>query len=325
MNYDFSKLEAFLAKQPHLGIPSIELAVAHHGNVAFRGSFGFSDEEGKRPASPSDLYWIFSASKVITCVAAMRLWEEGKIALCDPVSKYIPEFASLTVKEADGTLRPAQKTMTVEHLFTMTVGMTYDFGTPAIREAFEKTPTTLGIVRAMAKDPLFAEPGEHFRYSLCHDVLAAVVEVASGMRFSEYLEKNVFAPLGIKEMGFRPSEEQAARLAAMYTAVNGFPKAVSRTNYNNYAFTPDYDSGGAGLFASVDEYIKILTALSLGGTAKNGYRLLRPETVRMMGEGRLPESAQKDFFADRLYGYSWGLCGRAHVNPDFSNGRSAKG
>ena len=255
----------------------------------------------------------------------MRLVEEGRIALSDPVSKYIPEYASLTVRGADGTLRPAKKTMTVEHLFTMSGGMTYDCGTPAIREAMEKSPSTLGIVRAMAKDPLFAEPGEHFRYSLCHDVLAAVVEVAAGMRFSEYLEKTVFAPLGVKDMGFRPSEEQAARFCAMYTAVNGFPRAVEREGINNYAFTPDYDSGGAGLFASVDEYIKILSALSLGGTAKNGYRLLRPETVKMLGEGRLSESAQRDFLPDRLYGYSWGLCGRAHVNPAFSNAKSAKG
>ena len=74
MSYNFSNLEQFLQKQPQCGIPNLELAVAHHGDVVYRRSFGCSDTEGKRPASPNDLYWIFSASKVITCVAAMRLW-----------------------------------------------------------------------------------------------------------------------------------------------------------------------------------------------------------------------------------------------------------
>ena len=152
-------------------------------------------------------------------------------------------------------------------------------------------------------------------YSLCHDVLGAVVEVASGMPFSEYLQKTIFDPLEMKDIGFRPTREQRARMSALYLqeGAASSPKLVPTENI--YALSDEYESGGAGLFSSVDDYAKLLSALSLGGTAKNGYRLLKPETVAMMGENRLSEKARNDFVTTRLYGYGWGLCGRAHMDP----------
>ena len=118
----------------------------------------------------------------------MQLIEQGKIALDDPVSKYIPEFADLKIREKkDGVISITDATvpMTIEHLFTMTGGMNYNLGAAPIKEAIESNnATTLGIVRAMADIPLDFEPGAKYQYSLCHDVLGAVIEVASGMRFS---------------------------------------------------------------------------------------------------------------------------------------------
>ena len=310
---NFSNLDTLLEDMPARGIPACELAVSKDGEVVFHKCVGYSDSANTTPATKDDIFWIFSATKVITCIAAMRLVESGVISLDDPVSKYIPEYAHMMIKRSDGSLTPAQNTMTILHLFTMTGGMTYDFKSPNIINAEDKS--TLGIVRAMAKDPLIFEPGTHYRYRLCHDVLAAIVEVVSGMRYSEYLEKNIFKPLGIKDMGFRPNEEQKARFTAMYSYRSGLGKAVETAVNNPYRLSDDYDSGGAGLFATVSEYIKIISVIACGGTTPDGYVLLRPESIAMMQKNMLCDDALDNFVTTRLFGYGWGLCGRVHCDP----------
>ncbi|MBQ8141468.1 MAG: beta-lactamase family protein [Clostridia bacterium] len=314
----FSKLDELMEAMTSRGIPACDLAVTKDGKSIYRKMVGFSDSKGTKPVSENDLYWIFSASKVITCIAALRLIERGLISVDDPVSKYIPEYAELKVKAKGGVIVPASNVMTIEHLFTMTGGMSYVINTENILYAIEHNPSTLGVVKAMAKDPLLFEPGTRYKYSLCHDVLAAVVEVASGMKFSEYLKKNIFEPLGIKDMGFRPSEEQLTRFSAMYTYRNGLGEAIEKKIENKYALIPEYDSGGAGLFCSVDEYMKIITAVACGGRAENGYELLKPETVKMMTLNRQCDAALDDFAGARYFGYGWGLCCRTHMNPTLS-------
>ena len=324
---DFSRLDAVMEDMVNRGVPGCELAVSYKGETVYRKSVGFADHGRTRPASADDIYWIYSCSKVITCVAAMRLVESGVIKLDDPVSKYIPEFASLSIKDKKtGVISPATKVMTVRHLFTMTGGMDYNFKAEAIDRAIkEEGSNTMSIVRAMAKEPLHFEPGEDYKYSLCHDVLAAVVEVASGIRFSEYLEKNIFEPLGIKDMGFRPNEEQKSRMCAQYAYLNGTNVAVPRETANPYAFSYDYDSGGAGLFSTVDEYMKIITLLANGGVTKDGYVLLRPESIEMMGKNLLNDKGRNTFCSGRLYGYGWGLCGRNHMDPTVSFSKASVG
>ncbi len=310
---NFSKLDLFMEDMPKRGYPKCELAIAKDGEVIYRKTVIAPDAPAN--ADQRDIYWIFSATKVITCIAAMRLVEQGLISLDDPVSKYIPEFADLTVLQKDGDPKPAETVMTIEHLFTMTGGLSYNFNTPEIQEARDHEPSTIGIVRAMAKSPLSFEPGTHYLYSLCHDVLAAVVEIVSGMKFSEYLDTYIFRPLGIIDMGFHPNDAQKERFTEMYTYKNGTGKAIRRSTYNAYSFTNEYDSGGAGLFATVDEYIKIISVIANGGTTKDGYTILKPETIAMMGENHLCDDAINDFANSRLNGYGWGLCGRAHMDP----------
>lgn len=321
---DFSKLDQYLEEMPQRGIPACELAVTRDGEQIYRKSVGFSDFEGKRPTSEKDLYWIFSASKVITCTAAMRLVEEGKLSLADPVSKFVPEFAQIKVRRADGSVTPAENIITVEHLFTMSGGMTYELDHKAI--AAEPDISAEGFARFMASTPLVFEPGTHYKYSLCHDVLAVLVELVSGMRFSEYLKKYIFEPLGVKDMGFFPNEEQRERLSANYRYKNGTASVEPHEIKDcPFAFSGAFESGGAGLFASVDDYMKIITAIACGGTAKNGYRLLKPETIKMMQKNLLCDDALNDFVKTRLYGYGWGLCGRVHMNPVMSGSKTPVG
>lgn len=319
----FDSLDKYVDSLSLAGIPACELIITHKGTPVYHKCAGYSDSKGTVKASERDLYWLFSATKVVTCIAAIRLVEEGKISLDDPVSKYIPEYADITVKSEGGVITPAKEPMRIVHLFTMTGGMTYDKDPEGLELCTDLS--TLGVIRAMAKHPLIFEPGTRYCYSLCHDVLAGVIEVASGMSFGEYLRKNIFDPLGIVDMGFFPTEEQKKRFSDMYTykAIEG--KSISKPISNSFIITPEYESGGAGLFGSASEYIKIISAISLGGTAQNGYRLLGEESVKMMQKNYLCDEALKDFCQPKNLGYGWGLCGRVHMNPTLSHSLSPVG
>lgn len=315
MNTD--KLNRFLDEMPLRGLPGCDLSVTRNGREVYRRTVGYSDAEMKRPVDRDTLWWIFSASKVITCTAAMRLVEEGRLKLSDKVSDYLPAFGTLTVRQADGTVVPATEPMRIVHLFTMTGGMDYDLNAPEINDAIAAGHTdTLRLCSAMANRPLWFEPGTHYRYSLCHDVLAAVIEVVTEMKFSDYLRELMFEPLGMTDTGFHPSSEQLPRFAQAfaYNNADGSIKPIAIGN-GRFALTPEYESGGAGLFTKVDDYIKVVTTLACDGTAPNGYVLLKPETIAEMEVNRLCPAAWKDFVERRLFGYGWGLCGRVHVNP----------
>ena len=312
---------------PLRGLPGCDLSVTRNGREVYRRTVGYSDAEMKRPVDRDTLWWIFSATKVITCTAAMRLVEEGRLKLTDKVSDYLPAFGSLTVRQKDGTIVPATEPMRIVHLFTMTGGMDYDLNAPEITNAIAAGHTdTVSLCSAMASRPLWFEPGTHYQYSLCHDVLAAVVEVITEMKFSDYLRELMFEPLGMTDTGFRPTAEQLPRFAQAfeYNNADGSIKPIAIGN-GRYALTPDYDSGGAGLFTKVDDYIKVVTTLACDGTSPDGYTLLRPETIAEMEVNRLCPAAWKDYVNHKLFGYGWGLCGRVHVNPVRSLSRSSIG
>ena len=326
---NFQKLNNLIASLPSRGFPACDISVAQNGVEVFRASAGYADAAKTRPVSANDLYWVFSISKIATCIAAMRLVEEGKIDLYAPVSDYLPSYKDLTVKHRDGSIQPAKNAMTVLHLFTMTGGLDYDANKGTLKDFRAANPhmTTREFVDELAKQPLNFEPGTHYSYSLCHDVLAAVVEEVSGMRFADYMQKYIFDPLEMKDTHYHIPEEKCERLSAIYQYRHGLYRAEYLPDYHTpiYRYSDRYDSGGAGLVTSVDDYMKLLTALACGGTSPNGYRVLNPDVVAMLGNGYLPDDVRPDFNPTRLYGYSWGLCGRAHVEPHISNARSAKG
>lgn len=324
---NFSKLEALIDSMPKRGIPFFDLRVTRNGKTVYSHAVGYSDAAKNVPIDDSALYWLYSTTKVFTCTAAMRLVEEGKLHLDDPVSKYIPSFAELTVRQVDGSVAPAKTVMTVKHLFTMTGGIGPEHQTaPVIKEACAVPgATTLDVVSVFPKVPLYFEPGTHYRYGFCHDTLAAVVEVASGVRFSDYVKQIILDPLGMTDTGFRPTEEQKKRFAATYRYDNSTGTSQVIPTVNGFILTPEYDSGGAGIFSCAKDYIKFVTALACNGVAENGYRLLRPETIAQMEVNHLNPDALRDFVVGRLHGYGWGLCGRVHINPDFSLSKSSVG
>jgi CubicO group peptidase (beta-lactamase class C family) len=254
---------------------------------------------------------MYSATKPMTVVAAMRLVEEGKLALDDEVAKYIPTFANSTLQGG----APTKNKMTVRQLFTMSAGLSYHVGgepyKSLIAQAGEKA-TTLEIFNSLAKAPLLFEPGERFEYSLCHDVLAAVVEVASGKRFAEYMREVIFQPLGMSNSGFHMEKEEP--LAPCYFVDEKGIVGMSSVNF--LVFTDNYDSGGAGAISCVDDYVKFGKTLACGGVGENGYRLLQEDTLKQIyTAGQKSLRMQNTFTCVQGEDYGYGLGVRVRKTP----------
>ena len=319
MMMTLSQFDQFMEEMPERGIPECDIAVTLNGELVYSKAVGRDDPE-------RNVSYVCSISKITTCVAALRLIEEGKLSLDDPVAKYLPAYGHLLVKEKDGSVRPARNGMTVRHLFTMTGGLNYSLNyAPILRACAIPGAGTVDVVNSFVQSPLDFEPGARFQYSLCHDVLAAVVEIACGRRFADYVQETIFDPLGMADSGYHLPEELNARMTRQYQYVNGIHRSREVMPANKYILTPDYDSGGAGLYTTTPDQLKLLTALALGGTARNGYRLLNEETVRACEVGQLSDEQILSFWPARLYGYNWGLCGRVHTRPVISGSLSPVG
>ena len=325
---DFSKLDTFLSQMESRGIPACDLTVIVEGRPVYRGIYGYADEAKTRPASDRDMYYLYSLSKVATCTGALRALERGFIHLDDPVGDYLPAYRHLMVKRPDGSVTPAEKTMTVRHLFSMSGGLDYDMRTPAINHVRECGPSnTVATVALFTEKPLLFEPGTSYEYSLCHDVLAAVVEVATGVRFADYQRQEIFEPLGMTDTTYHPTEEQLARLSELwrYDERTYTSHTEDRNSVRLFCLGHDYDSGGAGIVSTASSYERLIAALSNGGTSSDGYQVLRPETIKLLAENQLCPEGLAKFAAGRFGGYGFGLCCRTHLRPEVSLSPSSVG
>ena len=314
---NFQELTEFLdGVEKAFGVPACDCILAKDGEILYRhraGSLKNSGETGK------ETYWLYSATKIATCTAAMQLMERGRLGLDDPVGKYLPEFEALRVRRTDGSIYLAGRKMTVLHLMTITGGLDYDLSRPGLRAALalpERERTTQRIVRALSEDPLLFEPGTRFRYSFCHDVLGAVIEVAAGQRLCDYMREFIFAPLGMEDTTFHPNPRQRARMVKQYAHSDDRGTLTDWNQDNEWRFGDEYDSGGAGLMSTVEDYIRLLSALSLGGALPGGERILRSESVKKMATPRLEGVALEDFWnrSAAMKGYNYGLGVRVLVD-----------
>lgn len=330
MNFD--RLREHLDEMVADGVPGNDCIVTRDHEVLFRHRAGFADKEAGRPISGDELYLMWSVSKVATCTAAVKLIEDGVISLDDPVSKYIEEFGDLkkVVRGPDGSPEKyvtPENELKVVHLFTMTSGFSYNIDTPAIKE-FRQVSNgrcpTVGLARAIAKTPLEFEPGTSWMYGLSHDILAAVAEVASGVRFADLVKELIFDPLGMKNSTFRkPDKKGDCRMAVQYSR-DWESKRISRTdNSNFFALGPDHDSGGAGLVSTAEDCALLADALACGGVGASGKRILKEETVRLMATNRLTTEQRyckrfREFH--HLKGYGYGLGVRVMLDVSESGG-----
>ena len=252
--------------------------------------------EYTKPEKP--LYLAYSLTKPVTCVLALKLLERGKIGLDDRLSDYIPEFKNPKVAETLSTgekrVRSAKREIELRDLFTMTAGFSYDLS--ALRD-----DSTLNVAKTLAQRPLLFDPGEHWEYGLSHDVLGAVIEAVSGERLAELMRKELFIPLNMTRTRFLSQGEQG--IAPLYSA-----KTFERLPLDR-RFAPGnrYDSGGAGLVTSLEDYSEFCAAL-VGG------RIISSCTLELMTRDFLTDKTRPDFNWPQTRGYGYGLGVRTLVD-----------
>lgn len=322
-----SKLTYYLDSLQSYGIPGCSCMVYHHHEPIYHHTAGYTDTEKTKPTELDTTYWLYSATKLVTCTAVMQLVERGLIFLDDPVDKYLPEYGNLMVKHETGT-KPAQNRMTIRHLMSMQSGLNYNINTPSLTKAVKDSNgqiSTREFIRALSQEPLDFEPGTRFQYSLSHDVLGALVEAVSGMSFDQYLDKSIFMPLNMSNTGFELTADRRALMSQQYRY-----DVLSRTAKpihmeNGYVLSPNYKSGGAGLISTVQDFILFLDALSNGGAAYNGNRIIAAESIDLMRTDQLNGESVKDFAAFGRAGYSYGLGVRVHIDSKASCAKSPLG
>ena len=316
--YTFSDLEKYLDTVPAKEkTPGGSIRVFHHGNEVFRYSFGYADRENKIKMTGDEYYFMYSATKPITCATALHAWEEGAFILSEPVWWYLPEFKNTQVKvynpDCSFNLVPQKREMVIQDLFTMSAGLNYDTSSAEIKKIVEETngvAPTREVIKGIAKMPLEYQPRERWGYSFGHDVLAGVVEAATGVRFSEYMKKVIFEPLGMTKSTFRITDEIKEQMAQQYIFNYSTGEAEVKGKRNDYIFGSEYDSGGAGVITTIDDYAKFVQAMSCSGKAPNGKRILAPSTVKLMSTNMLDEKRMADFSTWRNnaeYGYGLGV------------------
>ena len=302
------------------------LTVSRHGHLAHVARCGSRDVEAGLPVTDDTLWRIYSMTKPITSVAAMILYEEGRLALTNPVSAFIPAFADVRVYDGGSDQKqvtvPAAEPVRVWHLLTHTSGLTYGFHRvhpvdAVYREAGFEWGTPRGVDLAQACDiwatfPLLFQPGAEWNYSVSTDVLGRVVEVASGQRLDEFLADRILRPLGMTDTafwaGFQPGPDAASRLAALYrpgqdgkaTRLDALGRAALKQ--------PRMLGGGGGLVSTAADYDRF-TQMLLHTDASpageyNGVCLLGPRTVGYMARNHLPGGVDLETFGRPLYAES---------------------
>ena len=330
MNFD--KLRAYQDYLVNWRIPGNDCSVFKDHKEIYRYQAGYADKENYRLMRGDELYFFWSASKVITTSLGLRLLEEGKFIMTDPLADYMPEFKDMKIRRTvDGKeeITDAKKPILVGQLFNMTAGFDYNISSPHIEEVKKATNgrcPTREIARAIAKNPLCFEPGEHWQYSLCHDVLGAFIEVIAGKRLKDYAREVLFDPLGMEDTCYNlPSAEKMKRLAVQYNYHDGLGKYMPTNNTCGHILGDEYDSGGAGIVTSCSDYMKFADTIANFGTAANGYRYLSPAAIRLWRTNTLGEQQMKDFNWSQLSGYGYGYGVRTMLSPEKCGGLSPIG
>ena len=336
MNFEYMK--NFMDSLTEWIVPGNSVVIYKDGKKVFEYSSGYSDLEKKIKKTGEEQLYIYSCSKVATVTAALQLYEQGKFLLSDPLYEYLPEFKKMYVKDGD-RIKAAENPITIRDLFTMTAGLSYATNTPAFEKARKLTDgkmDTRTVIKCLAEEPLLFEPGARWNYSLCHDVLAVLAEVVSGMRFSEYMKKYIFEPLDMNNSYYHTPNDVIISPQYIYeiqdtkNIVELQQKehtigVVKRAYGNELVFGENYDSGGAGIITTVDDYAKFAAALANSGTGLNNNRILSSATVKLMKTNQLNEAQRKTMNWRRLRGYGYGLGVRTLIDKAESGSNSSIG
>ncbi|MFE6822330.1 serine hydrolase domain-containing protein [Streptomyces sp. NPDC057690] len=291
-------------------LPGFLVAVSRGGRVAHLTAHGHRDIAAGLPVEADTLYRIYSMTKPVTSVAALILVEEGRLRLDDPVADHLPAFADQRVyvagSGADLTTRPVGQPLLVKHLMTHTAGLTFAFyhchpvdalyREAGLESAVLPGSDLAGTVEAYARLPLQFEPGTQWNYSVATNVLGRIIEVVSGRPLDEFIAERIFRPLGMPDAGFQVTDEQAGRLAELYSDADsgGIERILGLPLFGR----PRFLSGSGGMVATAYDIHRFSELLRRRGEL-DGVRLLQPETVDLMTRNHLPGGADLRTFGSR--------------------------
>ena len=300
-------------------VKGVSALVLHKGKEIYFNAFGMADVERGILMKRDTIIHLYSMSKPITAAAVMILAERGELDLQDPVSLFLPCFRNQTVWKNDREV-PVEREVTVYDLLNMTSGITYpDESTEpgrrmkqlvekfvARREAGERVDT-MEYMKGIASVPLVFQPGEHWMYGFSADVLGGIVEAVSGVTYGEFLRRELFEPLEMKDTGFFVPEAKKNRFACSYEVTEDgrfLPHTGSHLG-EYYGEDVAFESGGAGMVSTLDDYAHFATMLVNKGLYGKK-RILGRRTVEFMAQNHLTEAQAVDLNWDSLRGYGYG-------------------
>lgn len=329
----FGDLTRFLDTLPGLGTPGVDCIVMQDHKQIYRHFAGCSDREKQIPMNGDERFILYSATKPITCVAALQMYEKGAFLLTDPLYEYIPEFRDMQVlvTGTDGKQHPepAKTPIRVKDLFTMGSGLPGERRTEAVEAVIRNTngaAPTLAVVKAMAQQPLLFEPGSGYCYGISHDVLGGLIEVVSGKKLGEYFQEHLFAPLGMTRTEHLHGDGTEKGVMAQYRRDCTTNQVLRIPCTHPSDLGTEYESGATGVISCTEDYAKFNDALSCGGIGATGERILSPATINLMCTNQLVSTQLADFNRTiGWHGYGYGLGVRTHMDPAISGSNSPIG
>lgn len=314
-------LEAFVDSGKLGGVYAV---IARHGRIGYERTFGWMDVASREPMRRDAIFHIYSMTKPVTAVGVLRLVDEGKLRLDDPVAKYIPAFAHVKVF-AGGTaeapvLREPASPITVRELLNHTSGLAYGLTSGPVDTLFTRAKlydashTLEQFADSLAKIPLLFDPGTAWSYSSGVDLAGRVIEVASGMPLDRFLAQEVFEPLGMRDTRFRIRPDMRGRLVTVYRHAPDGTLVPLGHDALMAMFEPGarFFWGSGGLLSTPDDYLRFAQMLLNGGSF-GGVRILRPETVALMTHNTLPPAltpVRYPALSDTTYGFGLGVAVR---------------
>lgn len=328
--YDYKEtMDRLVEKEVAEGrVKGASALVLHRGKEIYFNAFGAADAEKGIPMQRDTIIRLYSMTKPVTAAAVMILAERGELDLWDPVSKYLPCFKGQKVWSDEKGEIPAERENTIYDLLNMTSGITYpdEAHEPgrrmkAVVEEFVRRRRagervdTQEYMRGIASVPLCFQPGERWLYGFSADVLGGIVENVSGMTFGEFLRKEIFVPLDMKDTGFFAPEEKRNRLAQYYDVTEEGVFVPHTDNHLGEYFGEDvaFESGGAGLVSTLDDYSHFASMMVHGGVYQ-GKRILGQRTVEFMAQNRLDEKQREGLNWDSTRGYGYGCLMRVLID-----------
>ncbi len=308
------------------------VSIAQGEETLFENCYGYADYRKSKLLTPDSLFRQFSTTKVIAALCGMIQYERGYFLMNDPVSDYLPEYKHMQVQvqRPDGgwDLVESKEPILMRHAFSMGVGMLAHDGSPAdlemqrIRESMGGTKICnkydhLTEIKAFGAVPMLWEPGTHWQYGQGLDIMAAVVEATSGMGLGEFMKKEIFEPLGMKDTAYRFSGDMAERLVDCTVRNEKGELEAYPTDIMDRCCQPDaiYECAATGLISSVGDYAKFAKMLANGGKLGD-VQIVGRKTIDIMRRNQLTDDQLKEFRSNNyLAGYGYGMGVRTMMDP----------